>query len=588
MNKYMKNRYIIALTAISLLAASCNGFLDRYPKKELSSGTVFKSETTAESVVIGAYQQLRYGLGTQWATSLDCFSDVFDPDVDRVGTSYCLLNGSATSTVDMFNNIWKNYYEGINRANDVINNFGQVPVDDAVKACRIAEAKFIRAFWYYRLNTLWRGVPVYLENLAPDQYTKPRSSEADVWKVIVDDLTDCINCESLPDKYDAASKDYGRITKGAAYALRGKTYLWLKEWALAEDDFKKVAECGYSLYNGSYASLFKEANERCDEMIFSVQMIETSGYGNAFSYNYGNHCTAGTGQDAYTVSTRFVDSFQWADGKPFNWDDVIPGYSNVPAAQRRAYFLRDGLTSSEKTAQGNLGADMSLYLDAGNEARIKAAYENRDPRLAATAITPYSEYLGGVTGADVTYTYRYPLKSKNAPSLDVETAVPSNFYYPIRKLVAEGTEAMFVTYNPTDIPIIRYADVLLNLAEALNEQGKWPEAVDCVNLVRARAGVATLNNGDAWNAVSSADELRPRIRNERKWELAGEQVIYGDELRWGTIIEDKYSNDNGLMHAWGETILPYSYGGNYYAVWPIPQSEIERNPALEQNEGWIL
>ncbi|MBQ7195007.1 MAG: RagB/SusD family nutrient uptake outer membrane protein [Bacteroidales bacterium] len=584
----MKHNQVTLLSMLCLLAVSCDGFLDKYPTTSLSSGTMFKSQTTAETVVTGAYNQLRYGLGTQWATNLDCFSDVFDPDVDRVGTSYTLLNGSATATVDMFNSIWKAYYEGINRANDVINNFDAVPATEEFKACRIAEAKFIRAFWYYRLNSLWRGVPVYTKNLAPDQYTKKRSSEAEVWQLIVDDLTDCINCPSLPDKIAATSSDYGRITKGAAYALRGKVYLWLKKWALAEADFKKVKDCGYGLFNGSYADLFKEANERCDEMIFSVQMVETSGYGNAFSYNYGNHCTAGTGQNAYTVSTRFVDSFLCADGKPFSWDNIIPGFSAMPAAQRRVFFLRDGMTTSEKTAQANLGADMSKYLDAGNEARIKAAYAGRDPRLAAIAITPYSEYIGGVTGANVSYIYRYPFKSRNAPTCDLETAVPSNFYYPIRKLVAVGTEHTQVTYNPTDIPIIRYADVLLGLAEALNEQGNWSDAVDCVNLVRARAGVAPLNDGKAWNAVASSDDLRPRIRAERKWELAGEQVLYADEIRWGTVLDDKYSDGNGLMHAWGDVILQYSNGGPHYAVWPLPQSEIERNPRLEQNEGWIM
>ena len=155
-----------------------------------------------------------------------------------------------------------------------------------------------------------------------------------------------------------------------------------------------------------------------------------------------------------------------------------------------------------------------------------------------------------MTGANVSYIYRYPFKSRNAPTCDLETAVPSNFYYPIRKLVAVGTEHTQVTYNPTDIPIIRYADVLLGLAEALNEQGNWSDAVDCVNLVRARAGVAPLNDGKAWNAVASSDDLRPRIRAERKWELAGEQVLYADEIRWGTVLDDKYSDGNGLMHAW--------------------------------------
>lgn len=103
-------------------------------------------------------------------------------------------------------------------------------MSDALKRQRIAECKFLRAFHYYRLNCLWRGVPVYLENLAPGEYTRARSSEEQVWGVIIDDLNDCIACEELPGKYKSSDSDYGRVTKGAAYTLRGKVYLWLKKW----------------------------------------------------------------------------------------------------------------------------------------------------------------------------------------------------------------------------------------------------------------------------------------------------------------------------------------------------------------------
>ena len=142
--------------------------------------------------------------------------------------------------------------------------------------------------------------------------------------------------------------------------------------------------------------------------------------------------------------------------------------------------------------------------------------------------------------------------------------------------------------NPFDIPLIRYADVLLGLAEAHNEQNEFDEALACVNQVRARAGVAEINSADYKGVqVTSQNELRERIRMERKWELAGEQVIYFDELRWGTWKEDKFGNDNGLMHAWGGMIQKYNLGGDYYQLWPVPRSETEKNDALKQNDGWI-
>jgi hypothetical protein len=589
MKRYLKN--IAAGVSMLLTLVSCEDFLTKVPTGSLSSGTMFTTAETAESAVVGAYNSLRYGHVAQWATNLDCFTEIFDPNASRVGTSYMHLTGAATTGDGIYNSFWQNYYEGIYRANDVINNFHLVPdMTEEAKAKRIAEAKFLRAWWYYRLNCLYGGVPVFLENYAPEYYfTVGRTDKAGVWQVIINDLNDCIACESLPDKYEQGGSDWGRVTKGAAYALRGKVWLWLEEWEKAENDFKKVGECGYGLYtNGTYAELFTEANEKCNEMVFSVQMAEESGYGQAYSYNYGNHCTAGTGQNAYNLNARFADSFENVDGSPFNWDDVIPGYSSVDPAKRRAYFLRDNLSSSERTNQADLGADMSLYLQSGNEARIKAAYENRDPRLAALAITPYSEYVGGVSGVELTYVYRFPFDSKNEPVLDLETAAPTNLSYPLRKFVSVGVEYTHVTYNPLDIPLIRYADVLLGLAEAHNEQNEFDEALACVNKIRARAGVAELNSVDYKGAaVSSQEELRERIRMERKWELAGEQVLYFDELRWGTWKDDKFGNDNGITHAWGGMIQKYNLGGDYYELWPVPRSEIEKNNELEQNDGWI-
>ena len=589
----MKNnikKIVLGVFVLPLLA-SCHDFLDKYPTTSLSSGTMFTTSTTAESVLTGAYNSLRYGHTAAWATNLDCFTEIFDPPVDRVGTSYIHLTGAATSRTAMYETFWKNFYEGINRANDVINNFHQVPdMTEEKKAQRIAEAKFLRAWWYYRLNCLWGGVPVFLENYPPEHYFKvSRSSREGVWEVILDDLNDCISCTSLPDKYEQGSADCGRVTKGAAYALRGKVYMWLKDYSKAEKDFLEVGKCGYNLYNGSYADLFTVANEKCNEMIFSVQMAEEKGYGQCYAYNYGNHCTAGTGQNACVLATRFADSFENIDGSSFSWDDVISGYSSIDPLARRAYFLRDGLSSAEQGNQTDLGADMSLYLADGNEARIKAAYENRDPRLAAIAITPYSEYVGGVTGNDVTYTYRYPFVSKNDPSYDLETSMNSNFFYPLRKFVPVGTECSLVENNPLDVPVIRYADVLLTLAEAVNEQGgRENDAIAYINMVRARAGVAEINSAEyKGEAVTTQEQVRERIYKEKKWELAGEQVIYYDELRWGTWKKDKFDNDNGLMHAWGGMILKYNLGGDYYELWPIPGNERDKNNNLVQNIGWI-
>lgn len=586
MKKYIK---ILVLPAFVLLSA-CNDFLDRTSYDQVSSGIVFKNAALAETVVIGAYSNLKSDYIDHNASTLnwDAFASVLDPSEDFINSGYLYLKGMILPNNSSFLNYWKRFYEGINRANDVINNISHVPdMSEALKAQRIAECKFIRAYYYYRLNCLWRGVPIYLENLAPAEYTRGRSSEASVWQTIIDDLTDCINSEELPDKYGSNDSNYGRVTKGAAYTLRGKTYLWLKEYQKAEADFRKVGELGYKLYEGEYIDLFTEANEKCDEMIFSVQMEDVSDQGNVFSRTYGNRTTTGNGNSSFFMNTNFVNSYEWANGKAFNWNDIIGGYNETPEKARSVYFLRDGLTSSERSQMQTYGADMSEYLDSGNEERIRSAYIDRDPRMEATVITPYATYIGGFSGAEVTYTARFPYRSTTAPYFDMQTNSDQNYLYSIRKFVTKGRQYLNVLHNPVDVPIFRYADVLLGLAEAINEQGNYSEAITYVNMVRQRASVALLNDAsNQGEVITSSNQLRSRIQKEKKWELACEEVLYYDELRWGTWEESKFATDNGLHEVWGSPIYTYTWGGSAYLRWPIPSSEREKNPNIEQNEGW--
>ena len=289
------------ILACSAITASCSGFLDKTPTDKLSSDLVYTNQTLAENAVRGVYNNLIWDFNStdNVKYNWDAYAGVLDP-VDYFRGSIAFLSGNVLSTNGVFSTFWKQYYEGINRANDVINNLENVPgMKTELKQRRIAECRFIRALYYYKLNCRWRGVPVYLENLAPDEYKKARSSEEKVWETIIDDCTYCIDNANLPDKYSASDSDYGRVTKGAAYVLRGKVYLWLKKYDLAEADFLKVGELGYGLYEGNYADLFQESNEKCREMIFSIQFIPQKGFGNALSYIYGNMETVSKGNDQF-------------------------------------------------------------------------------------------------------------------------------------------------------------------------------------------------------------------------------------------------------------------------------------------------
>lgn len=138
------------------------------------------------------------------------------------------------------------------------------------------------------------------------------------------------------------------------------------------------------------------------------------------------------------------------------------------------------------------------------------------------------------------------------------------------------------TYGPIDQPLIRYADVVLMLAEAINEQrGGDPEAISLVNSIRQRVGMPALRN------VTGQTDLRERIRNESRWELAIEGINYFDELRWGTWKEKKFYDGAGARQIWGENQYNYFWAGDHITTWPIPRVEIERNSNLQQSAGWI-
>lgn len=582
----MKNIFkTIILTAGVIAASGCDDFLNLYPYNEVSSNTVYNSAEMAESAVVGAYSNLVYDYVSADLSRVnwDVFAGVIDPYYDNYYQNYVYLNGNVQTNASIFLTYWKRLYEGVSRANVIISNIGSVPDMAAdIKARRIAECKFIRAYHYYKLNALWGGVPVYKENLAPKEYKRARSTADQVWDFIIEDLTDCINCESLPDIYASASSDFGRITKGAAYALRGKVYMWKEMWEEAESDLKKVGELGYDLLRKPYADVFKLANETSKEIIFSARMVEISGWGNALSRSYGSWQVAGKGgNNSFYMSRQFVDSYQFADGTDFDWDKAIPGYTSMTPEQRSVYFLRDGMTEDEKAAMTSYGADMSKYLPVGNEARIKAVFADRDPRLLATVITPYSTYKGGFYGNATDYTRRWPFRNDQAPQNDLKTKSNTNFYHPIRKFVVEGMECMNETYNPVDIPIIRYAGVLIDLAEAVNRQGgRSAEAVGYLNQVRSRAGVGTYPT--TLNAVDVAE----KIVWERRWELALEEVLYYDEIRQGTLQEFRFAEGSGLAEPWGTTSYNVQWGGDAYKLWPIPSKEVEM-AGLKQNPGWL-
>lgn len=594
-------KILIIFCVIASLTSCKNDLLDTYPYDKVGSENMWTTESLADQGVTGIYQALKQNMIAGKIDQLEAFG-VSGNNVWLWGWINWVTNRVSASE-GMFSSYWQQHYEMISRANDAIANLGKAPLAEAKYNRLVCESKFLRAYAYYRLNMVFDGVPVYLEPTLAEGFTKGRETAENVWKAIVADLTDCIDNPDFPGRYAADNVNYGRVTKGAAYALRGKVYLWMKEWAKAESDLKKVGELGYELFQGKFGDLFTEENERCPEMIFSMQCIRTQGLGNSISRYYGSHITHGWCIADITPNTDFVNSYEWADGKSFDWEDVLPDYNSMTPEERIVYFLRDDLTEAEKQAlipdkdknpelHEKVTSAMKRYLPGANEERILKAYTNRDSRMNASVITPYSTFNGAVGGVPNTYTLRWPYRSYGAPNYDIESNTKTSFYYLYRKFVGTGSDPYLDRDNsPIDVPLIRYADVLLGLADALNEQGKVDEALIYINKVRQRAKIADLKRGgNEPTSVSGQDDLRKRIRKEYRWEFCGEAISYFEEIRCGTYKEAKFFSGAGLKNidgsigrsapaqqfAWGDRMLR----------WPIPPAERERNPNLTQNTGW--
>jgi len=576
---------IFAIMGMLALASACTDILDQDPYNKPASSNMWTTENLTDMGVAGIYNNLRnWGFAGDNADYGYYANDQWGITSQRRDNEP-LMNGTATTGMAMFKNFWKKGYEGIHRANDAIKHIPELSPVAAEKAGRlVAESKFLRALHYYKLNELYRGVPIYLEPIEPEDCILGQSSENDVWEQIVKDLTDCINEPNLPN----IDQKEGRVTKGAAYALRGKTYMQQQKWEQAAADFAKVGECGYALFQGGYKELFTEANERSEEMIFSVQHIGDAGFGGNSQFYCGTRSSFGSCWNTFLVAPDFVDMYEFSDGKAFSWDAVIPGYSAMDVKDREVFFLRntEGAPANVVTAvNARLDAlsasAKSQYLPAGNEERIRKVYESRDPRMAASVITPYSEYLGVFGSDEILTTSIWPMVDQAIG--DLWTDSRTQFHYLHRKFVYEGNNPIPARDRcPTDEPLIRYADVLLLWAEALVEQGKLTEAAEKVNMVRARPSVDMPPV-----QYTGQDDLREKVRHERRIEFVNEGINFFDETRWKTLKDAKFYEGNGIKQVWGAVVAPYHWQGDFQYVWPVPADEVEKNDNIAKTPGWI-
>ena len=304
----------ILIILLSIIVAGCNkDFLSKTPPDKLSEEGFLNSADRAEAAVNGVYEPL---------ISSDLYGH-FLPKVYDVPSGEILL--SNTEGLD-FNNfafdaadpflllVYSGLYRGIKRANTVIAEVPAIDMDQTIQSRYVAEAKFLRAFYYWNLTTIWGDVPLFLTPLkSPDEALVAKTSIADIYQAMIKDLGDAIGI--LPVSYGSAP---GRATQGAAKSLLGKIYLYAKDYTQAEKLFGEVINSGTYELMDDFQKVWNPDYENNKESIFEAQFADIGGSGDGA--RNGAYLPAVNGGTGSSLATEKIV-------KAFTGNDPRLGYS---------------------------------------------------------------------------------------------------------------------------------------------------------------------------------------------------------------------------------------------------------------------
>lgn len=536
---------IALLLLVMLLIASCKkNLLETSPLDRFSENVVWKDAALMDAYISNTYRVMPHGF--QFNTRrLFCLSD---ESKARGTDAYSIINAgntmpSAPGPLDYWvgTSADPGYYKCITQCNVFLENVTGATIDTAVKSRMTGEIRMLRAYAYFNLISLYGGVPLITKSFAlEDDFNLPRNSYDECMNFVLSELDAAIAL--LPLSYDDQNK--GRVTKGAAMAIKSRALLYAAspfnnpgndrtKWQKAADAAKAVIDLNqYALYP-NYKGMFLAVNAYNTEMIWSRPF---------------NHVVD---PEQIGIELRFYPS-------GYN------GYSQVNPLQN--------LVDQYETLNGKLPADDPAF-DPQNP------YVNRDPRFYATIL-----YDGAPFKDRTVETFLPGGKDSKEGTLSPWNASETGYY--ARKYVDESiTNPNYTNASDAPWPFIRYAEVLLNYAEAAWYLGQEGTCRDYINKVRSRPGV------DMPPVTESGAALLKRLQNERFIEFAFEGQRYFDVRRW------KIAPDVLNVPARGMIVTKAANGKKTYTVFtveerhfytknylaPLPQSEIDKDVMLTQN-----
>ncbi len=534
-----------AVAVVFLASLSGCQDLDLAPTDKFTEANYWTSAEKASMVLNTAYGQL--------TSSGRYFSNesLSDNMYEGRGNSSekMISSGQADASNSRFSEEWKNSYAGIKTCNVFLENVDKVPnMNETLRTRMKAEARFIRAWLYLQLTTWYGDVPLFEKDITLEESKSiSRTPKAAILTFIYNELDEVEAV--LPTNTEYAEADRGRITKGAAIALKARAYLYQNDWAnvvaACEKLIGNTSNGTYALFS-SYEGIFKPENEYNSEVILDYQYVPS-----------------------VRVWEEMYDLAPLSVGARIN--------SKAPTQELvDDYIMMNGKSIKE----ANSGYDESN------------PYKNRDPRFAATIVYHGAKWVRPDGTIQTIY-----IKPGSTPS--------DNTYGNVDEYIGAGSNSTSTgyylrkNYDPTseigmksglNLILIRYADVLLMYAEAMNELGKMDEAVwnKTIRPLRERAGFT-----DAPSLIYPTEgNMQTIIRRERRVELAMEGLRIFDILRWKTAenVLNGYphgaqfgeaSIDNGYIR-----LEKRSFNPERDYLWAVPLSQKDLNPNLGQNPGY--
>ncbi|SDE89369.1 Starch-binding associating with outer membrane [Dyadobacter soli] len=271
----MKRIYSLLAVAALTLTACNDSFIDLVPEDSYTSDSFYKTEAQFRQAVIAAYAPLRDVLVNDYFTSeMRSDNTIYQAYPSNRGTAYIhrenISDFKDNSSNAYTNAVWQHCYTGISRTNIVIERLSGSTLSESVKNNIDGQAKFLRAWYYFKLVRLYGGVPLFLKEVTrADDAFLPRSSAEQVYDQIVSDAKDAVAKLGAPAKFPQS----GEATKGSATMLLADVYATQKKWAEAETLLSTLAGMGYALH-AEYADAFLPANKNGKESIFDIQFLE--------------------------------------------------------------------------------------------------------------------------------------------------------------------------------------------------------------------------------------------------------------------------------------------------------------------------